>query len=1073
MSLQFILGSSGAGKSHFIYDKIIKESMENPKTNYILLVPEQYSLALQRKMVMLHPQGGTMNIDVIGFNRLAYRVFDEQNYKPKKVLEDFGKTMLIRQVAGSVKDELAVYDRCLDKSGFIDEVKSLMSEMYQYDVVKDKLEEIVETLKEKEESKTLYSKLKDMLTIFRAFDKRIEEEYIVVEQITGILSNMIPDSKLISNSVIILDGFTGFTPIQLKLIGNLMRYAKKVYAVLTVDEKFNSKNKVMEHELFYLTYETKNGLIKEAKRQDVTIDQDIFITLSEKSRWISKELSHLEKNIFRYPYEKYDNEINDIKINVYDNPRDELRGISSCIKQLIMSGKYRYKDIAVITGDLEGSQFHVKQIMTDSNIPFFIDANQPVKNNPYIDALTHSLKLCEDGFSYDSVFSLLKSGIFEELGFDDIEKLENFVLKTGIRGEKYWNMTWENEHEETRKYFMEKLMPLYSKITDKNVDIEMYVAAVKEFMEAFSYEEKLEEALYEKLFALLDKMTEIMGKEIVGVSEFNELINLGLKDISLGRIPGTLDMVIVGDITRTRLDDIKVLFVIGVNDGIIPKKGANPQIINDNEKDKLSKLGFDMAPTDKMNSFIEQFYLYLNMTKPSHKLYISYTVMNNENEQLRPSYIVGRINNLFPKLKIENIKDDGIEANSVETGKEVLISGMQQLMEGNLSNLKQTMSLFNYYEKNDERLFIDSIVSAMKYNNLPESLSADVSNLIKLRLMSQSVSRLEKYASCAYSYFLQYTLGLKERSIKAIDNRDIGNILHSAMERLYRHVHDNLENSWDEISDASRDKLVEGFVNDAFLNEYESQLMEEGRYEYLRGMLIRIGKRTAKMLTSISKDNPLKPEFFEYRFSRNIPINSEGLDMKLTGIVDRGDICYSKEEGQIKLRIIDYKSGSHEFKIHQLYEGLQLQLSIYMNTMMELVKEKYSNNNELIVYPEGMYYYQMKDPYVDAANDEEAEVKRSKELSLKGLANTDTESFKAITDYSLYKAKSLAQEISHGNISKNPVVKEQGAVCEYCIYADVCRFDTKYGQNKFHYLKYKSKDKEAVLEEIKREMEEG
>ena len=214
MALQFVLGSSGVGKSYTVYKQMIEEAVQNPKDNYILLVPEQFSLALQRKMVLLHPNTGTMNIDVIGFNRLAYRLFDEQNIKIGPVLEDFGKTMLVRQVAEQVKDELSVYSNCLDKPGFIDEVKSLMSEMYQYDVDKDRLGDVLTQLKEEQSETLLYNKLHDMQLIFNAFDERIQDSYIVAEQRTELMADAIPKSKLISNSTIVMDGFTGFPPIQ-------------------------------------------------------------------------------------------------------------------------------------------------------------------------------------------------------------------------------------------------------------------------------------------------------------------------------------------------------------------------------------------------------------------------------------------------------------------------------------------------------------------------------------------------------------------------------------------------------------------------------------------------------------------------------------------------------------------------------------------------------------------------------------------------------------------------------------------------------------------------------------------
>ncbi|MBR3598395.1 MAG: hypothetical protein IKL53_00800, partial [Lachnospiraceae bacterium] len=179
MSMQLIVGPSGAGKSHYIYDLIIKESMENPNTNYILLVPEQYSMALQRKMVMLHPAGGTLNIDVIGFNRLAYRVFDELNVKTAKVLEDFGKSMLVRRVAGELKDKLRVYQNCLNKNGFIDEVKSLMSEFYQYDFSVEELNNVINSLEKSGDTSALIDKLKDMEAIISSFQEKISDEYIV------------------------------------------------------------------------------------------------------------------------------------------------------------------------------------------------------------------------------------------------------------------------------------------------------------------------------------------------------------------------------------------------------------------------------------------------------------------------------------------------------------------------------------------------------------------------------------------------------------------------------------------------------------------------------------------------------------------------------------------------------------------------------------------------------------------------------------------------------------------------------------------------------------------------------
>lgn len=1096
MSLQFILGSSGAGKSQYIYNRIIAESMENPSVNYILLVPEQYSMALQRKMVMLHPHGGTMNIDVIGFNRLAYRVFDELSIKTGKVLEDFGKTMLIRQVAGSVSGELSVFGGCLDKPGFIDEVKSLMSEMYQYDISRNKLLEVIDSLTESGQDELLLNKLKDMTSIFRAFEEKINDEYIVAEQLTELLAECVEESELIANSVIVMDGFTGFTPIQLKLIERLMARAKKIYTVLTIDRKYYEKKYIAEHELFYLTSKSMNNLKRIADTAGVVVEPEIFIDLKEGAdsaadkicRWDygRADLLHLEKNLFRYPYEKYAAEPENIKLVMYDNPRRELIGVAHSIRELVMKEGYRYKDFAVISGNLEGITSHVEQIFPLYEIPYFLDYSRPVKNNPFIDALGHALRMVEDNFSYDSVFAFLKSGALNDVSFDDIEALENYVLSRGIRGIDRWKRKWKEDVEDTRQCFMDVILPFYDAITvtGKKPKVVKYVESVRVLMDRLFYESRMSETagLYDRLQELLDKMQEIMGSESVSISEFNELMDLGLKDLSLGMIPSKLDMTIVGDITRTRLDEIKVLYIIGVNDGIIPMNGISAQIISDREKDRLEALGFSLAPTDKLNSYIEQFYLYINMTKPSDKLYLSYTIMDNANDSMRPSYIIGRVKNLFPKLDIIADRESGLKGSSRASGFESLVQGIQEWADGDYGNSEETLRLCRLYAELGDTEHLDMIKQAMCYSNIPESLSGDVVDLIQLRLMSQSVSRLEQFADCAYSYFLQHTLGLKERDINGIDNRNIGNILHSAMERMYRHVHDNMDNDWTALDDLKRDELITGFVERAFDEEYlgldasedKDAYIDDSRCGYVRNMLVRIGRRTAEALCRITSGDSLVPEYFEYKFSEELPLGEDGRRMKLRGVIDRADVYYSPETSSLRLRIIDYKSGNHDFKISRLYEGLQLQLAVYMNIMTGLADSQYNRDRQgedrISVVPEGMYYYQMCDPFVEAEDGNKAEAAREKALKLKGLVNTDDEYFSNIIKYAMKKVKDIAADIAGGDISKNPVVRDMGNACDYCAYSSVCRFDDKNGGNKFRFPRYKESEKDKVYEEIVKQL---
>ena len=1072
MSLSFVLGASGSGKSNYIYNKIINESIMNPQTNYIILVPEQYSMALQRKMVMLHPAGGSMNIDVIGFNRLSYRIFDELNVKPGVVLEDYGKTMLIRQVAGEIADKLKVYGNSLDKSGFIDEVKSLMSELYQYNLNAGMLEEVVTSLGE--DDAVLRDKLADMLLIFKAFEDRLGEDYIVAEQLSDLLYSHIGESKLIKNSVICLEGFTGFTPIQLKCIGELMRVAKKMYVVLTIDRYFYEKKNVSEHELFFLTRQTIYDLKKVAESNSVTVEPDVFIENDSKNRWnngsgTNAELTHLEKNIFRYPYKAYVDEANNISVTSYDNPRKELMGIASQIKRLVVDEGYRYKDIAVISGEMENIIGYVEQLFPMYDIPYFLDYSRTVKNNRYIDALLHFLRMNEDNFSYDSVFAFLKSGVIPDLEDDEIELLENYCLSKGVRGFSRWNNKWECEVEDTRAYIMECIGEFCLDLKKKKITIKDYTEIIRRFMDKISFLDGInDERLYQKIISILDKMEEIMGSKNVNISEFSELIDLGLKDISLGMIPGRLDMITIGDITRTRLEDIKVLFIIGVNDGVIPKKSTPAQIISDREKERLRELSFNLAPTEKFNSFIEQFYLYINMTKPSDKLFISYTTMNGENEVLRPSYLISRILNLYKKLSVKAGKKSDSFIGTINSEVETLIEGIQEIMTGDSTNFDRTMKLYKSYIEMGRYEIVEKIMSGLAYSNIPDKLDSQVSDLLRLTLMSQSVSRLETYAKCAYRYFLKYVLKLKEREIGQINDRHIGNILHSALERLYRYVYDNMSNDWSLVDDNKRDELIEKFVYDAFDAECISSRDIDERYDYIKSMLVRVGKRSALVLSGITKKDNYQPNCFEYRFDTDIRLGSEDRVINLKGIVDRADINFSKETNQIYLRIIDYKSGEHDFKINRLYEGLELQLAVYMNIMLELTGNRYKDEGKDVkVVPAGMYYYRMNDPFVKISKLDEIEKKRDAKLKLDGYTNEDAETFRCITDFAMEKVKDIAGDIMDGKIDKKPFKQGNKDSCEHCEFKAVCRFDTKNGGNSYRYPRYKDRDNDAVMAKIK------
>ncbi len=1051
MALKMVYGASGSGKSYSVYKKMIADAEANPEVNYLLLCPEQYSMMLQRKMAMLSPSKGYMNIDVIGLNRLAYHVFDELHVSVKDVLMDFGKTMLIRLAAGRVKDELKIFKNSIDKPGFIDEVKSLLSEVYQYECGKDELKRAAEQMLEDEQTLVTGQKLSDLVLIFDEFEKSIESRYIVAEQVNSLLAQKIQESHYIKNCEIVIDGFTGFTPVQLDCIRELIRCAGNVTVLITMDEESVARNRISEHELFFLSKSTAQELTKLADEDRVEILEPTVIERSEHMRFASdKAIAHLERNLFRYPYSVYRGETDEIKIYASDSPRAELIHTADEIRRMVSEEGLRYRDIAVICAGLPDKAELAESVFPLYGIPFFADMNYQLKDNPYVDGLLMLLTMLREDFTYESVFSFLKLGIVEGVSDEECDVLENYVLARKIRGFSRWKKNWDEPVERTRESFVELITPVREKIGGKRRrPAAEYVDGIVEFMNLMSYEQRMEEwqGLYEKVTTVLDKMRELMAEEKLSPEDFANLFATGLSDISLGRVPGSLDTVILGDITRTRLDGIKVLFILGMNDGLIPAKAAKPGLINDTEKERLEKAGVRLAPTDRMNSYIEQFYLYLNMTKPSEKLILSYTLNSELNDELKPSYVLGRVKRLFPMLSEEYVKDPGFLSGNVSLDEELLglkLSGISTSRQDAGEPAKALYKAVACFAPDR----IKRLVEAAAYSNLPGELSKDSRELTRIKLMSKTVSRLEQFASCAYAYYLKYTIGLKERKTDVFEFSDIGNILHKAMEDTFKYIRDSKGNDLAAISDSELSQLSDRFTGHAFDKYYDGVDIEPGRYAALKDTLLRVGQRTVSILSKMCITDGYKPYLIEYMFDCRLPLE-DGESLKLAGRIDRADIKIDEATGAKHLRVVDYKTGANDIKLAELYDGLKLQLAVYTDALIE---ELFSRGEK--VEADGMYYYHIYDPYVDAKDEADAEEKRTKKLTLKGIDADEGDYFETVLKYAKHKAAELSEQMTGGRIDKSPMKKDDKHPCAYCSFKDVCRFDERADANKMRRLEF-------------------
>ena len=733
MALQFVLGSAGSGKSGYVFRKTVKEAQKNLKKNYYVVVPEQFTMQTQRELVRLQEKNSIMNIDVVSFQRLAYRIFDELGKTNMAVLEETGKNLVLRKVAEERMDDLCVMQGNMKKMGYISEVKSLISELTQYNIDPDTLETFIE---EQNMSPAFSYKLQDILTMYRGFRSAISGMYITAEEVLEAFCDMAEESKLLQDAVLVFDGFTGFTPIQNNVLYRLMGIVSDIYVTVTIDPAEDIYSYHDMQELFAMSKKTVASLMKMAEEKHFEVTEPVVLKNPKADRFREAPvLRFLEQNLFRTRHHSYEKknekEIKEgIEILSLPNPRRELQYAAEEIARLVHTGAYRYRDFAIISGAIEEYGSYVPQIMEEFGIPFFLDTTKNIVLHPFLEFVRSLLQVIEDNFSEEAMFRYLRCGL-SQISEDEIDLLENYVLAAGIRGKKKWETRFiYTTHEvteedlealnELRIRVMEPFSELTAVFHKKGATVRECTTALYQFIVSLQIEQQLKyrenqykEAkdlakakeyaqIYRIVMDILDKMATLLGDEVMDISEYAKVLEAGFEAARVGVIPGGYDCVMIGDIERTRLDDIKVLFIVGVNDGIVPKSDNRGGIISQLEREELAKNHMELAPTARERVFIQRFYLYLAVTKPSKKLYLTYARVGSDGSAKRPSYFIHMIEGLFPGLKAELITGEQVDETLVtpESSMAFLLEGLYQEDAG-WNDEKEVLwqALLHWYEK--------------------------------------------------------------------------------------------------------------------------------------------------------------------------------------------------------------------------------------------------------------------------------------------------------------------------------------------------------------------------------------
>ena len=909
MSLQLIYGRAGTGKSTAILEQV-KNNLHSEVKQYII-IPEQFSYSEEKKLMAELQENSIINAEVITFKRMAERVQTEVAGRTKSLLSKSGKAMIMYSILDKQKDKLQYIKNSSNNIDLgIQTIKDFKKNVIKYQDIEGLIESVDKPL--------LKAKLQDVNIIYSEYEKCIQEKFLDEEDKISKLATSLESSTMFDNSDIYIDEFSGFTKQEYQVIAKLLKKARKVRLAICLDE-LNEKNKT---DIFYFNKSAVEELIDIATECGVEVEKPIYLNKQYKLK--NPEIKHLEQNLYAPTYAKYAGEVKNIKTILTLNPYEEIEYVAKNIIKLVRDEGYKYSDIAIIARNIDEVQSKVKAILGNNGIPVFIDNKEDLARSQFIKYILALLEILAKNWSQEAVISYIKSG-FLKIDEDDIYKLENYVIKWGIQGSKWYKEDWEYEEEnfnELREKIVLPILDLKAKLegqkTATNISKAIYSFLDKNDIYT-QIEEKIKKyeesgnillsknckASLENLIEVLDEIIYIFEDQKMSFEKYREILKIGLSYKELGNIPEVIDQVILGDIERSRSHEIKIAFILGVNDGNFPSINKIEGFLNDDDRETLKSLGKEIAKGSLELTYEDQFNIYKALTTAKEKLYLMYTSTDKDGATLRQSILITKIKRIFPNLKEEStILNSEPEITSKQATFQELLFELQKLKNGEQID-DIWYEVYNWY-KTDPKWsnILEKAMIELKYLKTPEKISKE--NIEKLygKTLKTSISKLETYRRCPFQYHLKYGLKLQEKEEFKVRAIDTGSFMHEVIEEFFRRAEDVKKITEEEIS-----KLVDEIILDKLSLRKNYLFTSNKKFIALTNRLKRIINKSLGYIVYQIQNSDFTVLANEVEFSKTIN------NVEITGKIDRVDIS---NDGDF-LRVIDYKSSSKNINLNDVF----------------------------------------------------------------------------------------------------------------------------------------------------------
>lgn len=965
--LRLILSPSVGGTAGYLYDTAA--SLASSGGEAVLIVPEQYSFAAERIVLERLGTADAQRVEVLSFTRLTNTVFNLVGRDKGKRLNEAGKILLMSRALEQCADKLTVYSKSADSPAVVRELLRLNEEFCQCAISS---EDMISAMNNMEDG-LLKNKLADLSLVFSVYDSFVSDGWLDESRSLTRLKDKIVESGYFKNKTVFFDSFRGFTAQEFGVIGKILTQADDVYAALTAPDLTD----IGSDDIFYHTKNTAKKLIKIANSVGVPCAKSIVIDEPNGE----PALDAFAKNFLSPEADVFSGACESISVVAAPDIRSECAYTAAHIKRMLRTGEYRSRDIAVIVRDENSYIRPMLTALAKCGVPVFEDRRQPVINQPLMTLVRAALKIADTGFDTDSVLRALKTGLCP-LEAEEISDIENYTYLWQINGSG-WLKKWESspdgfgEMTESAQAELERLNALREKAVEpfarfrdklKNNDGEGCAKAVFELLCELDTAQRLKELaiyledsgenalaleterLWDTLCSLLDVAAQTLGKTPVKASRFAKLFDLMLSTVTLGEIPHSLEEVTIGSAQRIRPISPKAVFVLGANAGKLPLNPVEGGMLNAGERERLAQAGLETAIYGEDRVAEERFIAYTACCCAKEKLTVSFSSKSAQGDELSESEIITFIREHFPAVR----QTDTLTADKLD-----FVEGKAPAFELTATLMRHGGELYEslrkYFKENaDYSGRLASLDSAAEGRTFRID-SRETATRLFGENMNISPSRAETFYRCPFSYYCRYGLKLKENKSAAFDPLQKGTVIHFVLERLLS------EYSAQELCELDADERYEkirGYL-DSYLERFLDRSQRSKRFLYLYERLARSIDAVAARLADEFKNSEFRPVDLELDISHDGTVKPyklkipSGGHINISGKVDRVDLA--EIDGEPYIRVIDYKSSGKDFAVSDALNGLNMQMLIYLFTLVSNGKARYGD-----AIPAGVLYVTAK-----------------------------------------------------------------------------------------------------------------